>query len=203
MKENLTIKSFITIHISDFQRLGRKQQILSIIIMISLFFLGIFGSQFFFPYTTPSKIAISPSPTSIPLPANLSLVTYNKTVDLNATFSATLAIDSPNQGVEAADFFIDFDPNYLSIATISAGNYFRLYPVMKIGTHSAKISGTAYLVNNRFSIPIGKGRIADIVFTTLEATEGSIIKINKEKTFVGSSGNNILGKTGDLSITIK
>lgn len=203
MKETQNINAYLNKHISDFRKLGKIQQITAIVIMISLFFFGVYSSQLVFPASKPSKTDIVLSPTPIPLPANLSLVTGNKTVDLNATFSATLMIDSPTQGIEAADFVVDFDPDYLKIATISAGNYFSLYPVMKIGTNSAKISGIANLVNGRFTIPIGKGKIADIVFTSLDATDGSTIKINKEKTFVGSAGFNILGKTNDLEMIIK
>ena len=121
---------------------------------------------------------------------------------MGATFSAILNINSPNQGVEAADFVVSFDPDYLKVATISAGNYFGIYPVKQIEKDRVKISGIANLVNDKFIIPIGRGTIGSIVFETLDATTSTQISFDREKTIVASGGKNILDQITNLEVRI-
>jgi hypothetical protein len=196
-------------YLKQFGKLGQKQKVAIVIILAVSFIIGLGGQVVYQkltykPYPTPI-----PLPTEIPLSASLELTTDLPTdemggkAEVGATFSAILNIDSPNQGVEAADFVIRFDPSYLKVATVSAGNYFGLYPIKEISTDSAKISGIANLVNNRFLIPKGKGVADSIVFETLEATESTKISFDREKTIVASNGKNILGEIKDLSVKIE
>lgn len=186
----------------QFSNLGQKQKLLILGILAFSFVFGLGGQIGFQKLTNKPTPTPLPSPTEIPLPAYLELTSVEKTIEPGATFSATLNIDSPNQGVEAGDFVINFDPNYLNVATLSSGNYFGLYPIKNIGTESAKISGIANLVNNRFIIPKGKGIIATFVFETLQASDSTKVKINTDKTIVASGGKNILENTKDLNIQI-
>lgn len=189
-------------YLQQFLKLGKKEKIIIIAILVGCFFFGLAIP------TAVQKIAYKPSPTplptptEIPLPASLKLITDKKEIELGATFSAVLELDSPNQGVEAADFVIDFDPNYLKIATISSGNYFGVFPVKEIGTNSAQLSGMANLVNNQIVIPKGKGIVGSFIFEALEATESTKIKFDREKTIVASGGKNIVEQINDLTLQI-
>jgi hypothetical protein len=120
-----------------------------------------------------------------------------------ATFSATVRINSPTNGVEAADFLINFDPKYLKVATASSGKFFGSYPQKKIGRDYLKISGMASLRGSDFIIPKGEGTVVVITFKALSATDSTKIRFDREKTVVASKGKNILGDIKDLVISIE
>ena len=190
MGENLT--KYLSSALVEFKKVGMKQKIVIIAILIVCFAVGIAAPSAYQKLTYNVNPTPTPSPAPIPIPATLSLSINQPSITAGATFSATINIDSPNQGIEAADFVLDFDPNYLSVATISAGNYFGLYPIKSISSDSAKISGLANLVNNKFIIPIGKGSAGTIMFNALQATSSTAIRFDKVKTIVASGGKNIL-----------
>lgn len=190
-------------YLREFSRIGQRQKIIIVIVLAASFLMGFVlptGLAKLSNYQAPKP---TPSPTSIPLPAVISLSSDVADITMGATFSATININSPNQGVEAADFVVDFDPKYLKVATISAGNYFGLYPVKLAEKDKVKISGIANLVNDRFIIPVGRGTIGTITFKTLSATESTRIAFDRENTIVASGGKNILDKVTDLEINIK
>lgn len=192
-------------YLREFRKIKKGQQVIIIAVLAGIFTFGFllpFGINKFSTYK-PSKPL--PLPTPIPIPAEISLNADKKVLTSGATFSAIININSPNQGVEAADIVVDFDPNYLSVATVSAGNYFGQYPVKETGSGFVKISGIANLVNNKFIIPIGKGTIGSIIFETLSATGNTKISFDREKTIVAAGGKNILdqSKITDLQVIIK
>ena len=189
----------------EFKNIGKKQKILILAVLIGSLLFGLFLPVTINSLSNLKQAKLTPSPTPIPIPAVISLSSEKPEAALGATFSATININSPNQGVEAADFVVNFDPDYLSVATVSSGNYFGLYPVKEIGADSVKISGIANLVDNKFIIPIGKGVIGKIVFETLSATDSTKITFDREKTIVASGGKNILdqNKITDLTSSIK
>lgn len=192
-------------YLRDFKKIDQKKQIIIIAILIGSFVFGILIPVAVSNLTYKKSALPAPSPTSIPIPASLTLSADSASVKLGATFSATININSPNQGVDAADFIVDFDPQYLKVATVSGGNYFGLFPVKSATESAVKITGIANLVNNRFIIPIGEGTIGTITFQTLSATGNTDIKFDREKTIVASKGENILdqNKITDLQIMIK
>ena len=200
-KFSLSINKFLR----DFKKIGQKQKIIIISILVGSFLVGIFLPAILNNLSNPKIKIPAPSPTPIPIPASLSLTSDKNSIKLGATFSATLNINSPNQGVEAADFIINFDPDFIKVATISSGNYFGIYPVKSVEKDKVKISGIANLVNDRFIIPMGSGTIGSIVFETLSATPSTQLSIDREKTIVASGGKNILdlGKITDLTVSIK
>lgn len=195
------MKEAVKTYLTQFKKLERNAKILIIAILIGSFFIGVIGQIGY------RKLAYKPfpipSPTSIPTPASISLTSNSAEVETGATFSATIKINSPNQGVEAADFVVLFDPDYLKVATVSSGNFFGVYPVKKTETNSVKISGMANLIDNKIIIPKGEGTVGTITFEALAATESTKISFDKEKTIVASGGKNILGKITDLEISIK
>ncbi len=189
----------------DFKKIGQQQKIIIISILVGSFLVGILLPPVLNNLSNPKIKLPPPSPTPIPIPASLSLTSDKSNIKLGATFSATLNINSPNQGVEAADFVVNFDPKILKVATVSGGNYFGLYPVKAIEKDKVKISGIANLVNDKFIIPIGRGTIGSIVFQSLVATPSTQISFDREKTIVASKGENILDLNNilDLKVSIK
>lgn len=197
------LSALVNHYLREFGRIGKRQKTIIVIVLLASFLFGILlptGLNKLSTYQAPKP---TPSPTPIPLPAVISLSSDKTEVILGATFSATININSPNQGVEAADFVVNFDPKYLKVATISARNYFGLYPVKTAEKDRVKISGIANLVNDKFIIPVGRGTIGSIVFNTLSATSSTQISFDREKTIVASGGKNILDKVTNLEITIK
>lgn len=191
--------------IRDFKKIGKKQKIVIISILAGSFLVGIFLPAIITNLSSPKIKRPPPSPTPILIPASLSLTSDKNNIKLGTTFSAILNINSPNQGVEAADFVVNFDPKYLKVATVSAGNYFSLYPVKAIEKDNVKISGTANLLKDKFIIPIGRGTVGTIVFESLAATPSTQISFDREKTIVASKGKNILDQNNitDLQIVVK
>lgn len=197
------IKKFLTKFSSDFGKLGKKEKSFIIAILIASFTIGLGISTSYQKFITKPAITPTPVPSPILIPASLTLISDKKEVKVGATFSATLSINSSNQGVEAADFFIRFDPDYLKATNLTPGTFFKVYPQKVIEKDYLKISGVASLTDQTILISRGKGTIASITFETLAATESSPIVIDKAKTIVASGGKNILGKTNDLKISIK
>lgn len=196
---NITVAKYLR----DFSKIGLKRKLVILAILVGSFIFGISAPIFLNNMGQPVKVV--PSPTPIPVPASAEISAKVKEISAGNTFSATINVNSPNQGVEAADFVVNFDPNYLKVSTISSGNYFGLYPIKNADEGSVKISGIANLVNNKFIIPIGRGTIGTIMFQTLSATESTQISFDREKTIVASKGQNILdpNKITDLNISIK
>lgn len=196
-------------YFSDFQKIGKKEKGIIFAILLTSFVVGIVGSVNYQkltsrkPTTNDQRPATTPSP--IPLPASLSLTSDKKEIKKGENFTVTIKIDSPNQGVEAADFVITFDPLYLKVATVSAGNYFKTYPVKLTEKTSVKLSGVASLSDNKLLIPKGEGTIGTILFAAQTATSSTEIKFDEIKTIVAYGGKNILdmSKISNVKITIQ
>lgn len=191
----------------DFKKLPKKNQHLILIVLIICFVIGIASPNII---TSVAKIGVkktvqNPSPTPIPIPATLSLDTDKKDLKQGDAFEVTISINSPNQGVEAADFVVKFDPDYLSVATISAGNYFGAYPITQSEKGSVRLSGVATLNNTTLNIPKGRGAVGTIFFTADKTAVSTNIYFDREKTIVANNGKNILdlNKITDLKISIR
>lgn len=201
--DNFTIA--VNKYLRDFGKIGKRKKVIILAILAGSFFFGIFMPITVTNLSYKKPTLPIPSPTPIPLPASLTVTSDKRQAALNDTFIATINIDSPNQGVEAADFVVNFDPEILRVATVSGGNYFGLYPVKTAENDNVKISGIANLVNNKFIIPKGRGTAGSITFEALSATDSTKISFDREKTIVASGGKNILDmeKIADLDIIIK
>lgn len=200
--------NFLLRFISEFNKIGKKEKIIIFIILGICFFAGLgistelqkLSSEN--PKPTKSVTSVTPSPSPF-VPAKVSIKSNLDRIVKGATFSATVRINSPTNGVEAADFLVNFDPKYLKVATASSGKFFGYYPQKKIGKDYVKISGMATLTGDSFIVPKGEGTIASITFQALSATDSTKIRFDREKTVVASKGKNILGSIEDLLITIK
>lgn len=205
-------EKIVRYYLKESQKIGIKEKIIVLAILACSFLFGLYIPIILYridsrnkPYSYLTSPSPTSNPTSIPLPATLALTTDISDIKTNSTFSATISINSPNQGIEAADFLLHFDPNYLKVATLSTGKFFSLYPIKQTGEDFVKISGIAGLVNNRFLIPKGEGVVATIIFKTLEATNSTKIIFDRKMTIVASEGVNILDVNNivDLSLVIR
>lgn len=193
--------------LADFKKLPKKNQHLILIVLVICFVIGIASPNIIKTLSNAgnNKATSKPSPTLIPIPAELSLNSANKEVKKGEVFEVEISINSPNQGVEAADFVVKFDPDYLSVATISAGNYFGAYPITQNEKGSVRLSGVATLNNTTLNIPKGRGTVGTIFFTAEKTALSTNIFFDKEKTIIANNGKNILdlNKITDLEISIK
>ncbi len=190
----------------EFKKLPLISKIIITAILIGSFFVGIIGQIGYQKLTAREIVPTStPTPTPIQIPAKVSLTAETKEIETGATFSVSINLNSPDVGVEAADFVINFDGEVLKVATISSGSFFGLYPVKKISSDSVQISGMATLVDDRLIIPKGEGLVGSIIFEAQTATESTKISFNREKTIVANGGKNILDirSIKDLNISIK
>jgi len=187
---------------SDLEKTKGKERIIIVAIILFAFIIGITSTTIFFPATI---IPQNPrfQPTITPIPVDLTLSSDKKEVLTGATFAATLSLNSYNQGIEAAGFTIKFDPDTLRVATVSTGNFFSELQNQAIGKDTIQLTGIAVITDKKIIVPKGEGVIADIIFEALTATPSTSIKIDKSGTIVASGGNDILGKTKDLEISIK
>ena len=186
---------------SDLEKTKGKERIIIVAIILFAFIIGITSTTIFFPATIPQNPRFQPTIT--PIPVNLTLSSDKKEVLTGATFAASLNLNSYNQGIEAAGFTIKFDPDTLRVATVSAGNFFSEPQNQAIGKDTIQLTGIAVITDKKIIVPKGEGVIADIIFEALTATPSTSIKIDKSGTIVTSGGNDILGKTKDLEISIK
>ncbi len=194
--------------LSDFKKLPKKNQNLILIVLIICFVIGIASPNIIKSISKTggnNKISSKLSPTPIPIPAELSLNTAKKEIKKGDSFEVEISINSLSQGVEAADFVVKFDPEILSVATVSAGNYFGAYPISQSEKGSVRLSGVATLNKATLNIPKGKGTVGTISFTADSATDLTKIYFDREKTIVANNGKNILdlNKITDLEISIR
>lgn len=176
----------------DFKKIGVKQKLAIVGLLFFCFLLG-FGLAVLFLgriYQSQSK-------------AQLSLITPKLKLQKEEKIQVVLFLSSPKTGIEAADFVVDFDSNYLKINEVSLGNFFNKYPVKRIKHNSVKISGVASFSNNKITIPKGEGNIATFTFTAINSTKNTQIIINRKETIVANGGKNILGKTNNLDISVQ
>lgn len=201
-----SIKKNLDKYRKEFGRLGSREKIVILSILLFSFFAGIFGATNYHTWLTKNTSLFQEkvTPTPLPSPASLSIVqTKTQEITKGSAFDITIRLNSYNQGVQAADFIITFDPRYLQAATVSSGSFFHLYPKKDIGENFVKISAMASFSDKKIVIPKGEGVVADVTFQALDATPSTKIKFDREKTVVAVDGNNILGDIKDLEIQIK
>lgn len=197
-----TVKKFK----EDFHKIPRRDQFLICLVLLLCFILGISYpslSRKISSIGVKNKLILKVTPTVIPLPAALTLYADPPEVKKGSTLTVDILIDSPNQGVEAADFVINYDTDIFKVASISAGNYFGQYPINSIGDGFVKLSGVASLENNTLKIPKGRGTVGTLHVTAKKSARNSKISFDKDKTIVATNGKNIMGEVKDLEITVK
>lgn len=190
----------------ELKKVGGREKAIIVSILLASFAIGIVGSYAYknLAKATTYNPQLTISPTPLPKTALLTLMTDDKKLSVGKEFDVTLKLNSGNLGVEAADFVVNFDPDYLKVASVSTGTFFKNYPINTTGDNFVKISGVADFTEKAVVVPKGEGNVATVTFETLSATESTRIGFDKVKTIIAASGQNILdnGKMEDLIIGI-
>jgi len=193
----------------SFAKLGKKERTSIIFILIAAFLFGLLGSVVYKSFGTFSQLparkklseqAATPVPAR---PASLALQTASNNIKAGETFTVDIYQQSPD-GVEAADFVVNFDPEFLAVDSLNEGNYFKNYPINKTEETFVKLSGVATLENNTVIVPKGKGIVGTIVFKAVKNTDSTSVSFDRTQTIVAYGGKNILdqSKITDLEISI-
>jgi type II secretory pathway component PulC len=190
----------ITKLIKDIRKIGLKQKLIIILILSICFLIG-----FIIPLIIQNKNNFNRNENQIKKPqaaADLEISSNKKVLKVYETFTATILINSPTKGIEAADFFIKFDPNYLNLISQTPGSFFSVYPIQQIENNYFKLSGIAKKLDKGFIIPKGKGTVATLLFKAIKPVNSTTIEIDRDKTIIAAEGENILDKISNLKIKI-
>lgn len=191
----------ITRLLKDIRNIGLKQKLIIILILSICFTAGLI-----LPIIIQNQNKFNRNETKIINPratADIEISSSKKNFRVNETFTATILINSPSRGIEAADFFIKFDSNYLNLISQTPGSFFSVYPIQQTEKNYFKLSGIAKKLDKGFIIPKGKGTIATLLFKAIKPVNKTLIEIDDSKTIIAAEGENILGKINNLKITIK
>lgn len=123
----------------------------------------------------------------------LSLETEKSLLKVKDEFILTINLDSQNSEVAAADFVLNYDPQFLKVKALERGGFFSNYPVKKIEKNNFKISGVAAYDGESLILPKGNNSIAIATFQALKKGK-TIINFDSKKTIVATDGQNILAK---------
>jgi len=187
------------------KKIKSQQKIIIASILVLFFLAGIGLSVWYKKQSASTQSGQGSAGKVLRKTASLVLTTKDKKVARDESFTVKLVLDSGNQGVEAADFIVSFDPQFLQVRTLTPGNYFKTYPIKKTEGNTVKISGVAYFDGQSIIVPKGKGEVAEITFTAVSTIASTSITIDREKTVVASDGQNILNlsRITDLKIMVK
>ncbi len=194
-------------YIKDFKNVGKREKIIIFSILLASFAIGVTGS-YMYRNLGVRKASSTPevefSVTPLPKTSLITLESEKGDLATGNKFDVNLNLNSGNLGVEAADFVVNFDPDYLKAISVSTGTFFKNYPINTTGDNFVKISGVADFTEKAVVVPKGEGTVATITFETLQATESTKIEIDKIKTIIASGGQNILdtSKLEDLMISV-
>jgi len=187
------------------KRLTPRSKFIIILLLILAFIVGL-SIPLIINQTTPQP-APSPSPASPATtlkPVSIHLTTDSpQNIKTGANFDVSIKISSPNQGVDAADFIVYFDPSVLKPVKIMNGDFFQSIPVKKISANNIKISAIALLTDNKIIFPQGEGSVATITFDALKGTKDTLVYFDPDKTIVAHDGKNVLMNIKDLHLSIK
>ncbi len=194
------IKSYRKRIQADLAKIGRKQKIIILAVLAGCLVIGLF-----LPFIYKGFLSAKSGLKTNLKPVKLNLTATNKAVKSGETFITNIFLSSPDSGVEAADFIVKFDPNFLKVTEVATGNFFREYPIKETSTDFVKVSGIATLVEDTFLIPKGEGIVATITFQALKPAAKTAVSFDREKTIIASEGKNVLEKKNisDLEITVK
>jgi len=191
--------------INTFQKLGKREKIGVIALILLSFAIGI-GISFVISSprnpSTPLGVTQQPiSPTPLPKVAEVSLTADKKTITKGSKFDVDVILSTPKE-TEASDFVIQFDPKYLKAEKITEGIFFKILPIEKIATSSVAISGLATIEGNKLMIPKGTGKVATISFSAVSATTSTEIRFDPLNTVVAAGGENIIKTLTGINIKI-
>lgn len=188
----------------EYKRIGPRERKIILCLLIGAFFIGFSVSFAFFKISYQQKLSAISTPVSpIPLPALLQITTSKTKITKGETFPVVLTLDTFDRPIEAANFDLKYDPQYLTPVKYATGNFFRFYPKKENVNNLITIYGATDVENNIFIIPKGEGTIATVTFEAIKTTPNTTLGIDSKTSTIGSKGINILQKTDDLNIKIE
>ncbi len=181
--------------------LGRKQTL--VVIVVAFFVVGLAGSIWYRSLRSQGNGIGLPSDKT--KQATLRLSSNKNSVRTNDEFTVTISLDSGDMGVDAADFVVDFNPQYVKVESVTTGDFFQTYPINRTETDSIRISGVAFFDGKNIVIPKGTGTVGKINFIALDQKGDSRIEFDRNKTIVATGGENILDsdKIHDFELRIQ
>ena len=135
-----------------------------IVALVLFLFIALVAAAVWFKTSGPAGLGNTDRAAVLPKTAVLTLESEQKSVAPGETVSARLLLDTGQQGVEAADFVLNFDARYLNIKSVVPGNFFKSYPANKSEGNSVRISAVAYFDGSSVIIPKGRGKEASLTF---------------------------------------
>ena len=197
-------ETFLKKLISDYRRIGVKQKQTIKILLIGFFFVGFLVSSLLTYFLNQRAISLSGlQNTRVSTNAIFQISTPKTSVKKGETIAVLFSLDTQNQPVEATNFDINYDPDYLLPVKYTMGNFFKLYPKKENVNNLISIYGATDIENNMFIIPAGKGTVATISFQTLKPVKKTSILLNEKTSTVAAKGKNILKNLKNLDITIE
>lgn len=192
-----------------FNKISLQAKGMVVVILIFSFILGVVVPPMLKKMSTkeqPSiQIQAQSSPKLTAQSAQMIFSTNISSVRVSDPIVVTVFLDSGLRGVEAADFYFTYDPQYLKLDSATSGGFFKSYPINTSTSGSVRISGMADFNGKTLSVPKGKGVVATLTFTALAPTTSTFVGYDQIKTVVASNGQNILStsKNSGLSVSIK
>jgi hypothetical protein len=120
---------------------------------------------------------------------------------VGSSFQVSVIINSGDQDVHAADIYVSYDPEILTVDSVEEGTFFGTF-IRRTGEEGMiNFSGTVELVDEGILIPSGKGLVATITFTPAKSTQSTDIQIDA-KTVIASGGTNILDTNSLAPLTL-
>ena len=141
---------------------------------------------------------LPPSPTPLGEKVSLSLLPSSTWVKMGQTFSVEIVLDTGKRKVDAADVFLEYDPQTLKVERVLTGDFFDQFPV--VASESGRIQISA-LVSPQEEGPrtiSGRGKVGVVVFKGVSPGE-AVVRFSPD-CLVATAGNNILEKTTGGSI---
>ena len=124
--------------------------------------------------------------------AVLTLESNSSEISVGGELTVNMTLDSKANEVAAADFVLQFDPEYFSVASVSTGNFFSNYPVNITGKNFVKLSGVATFDGETLTLPKGRNSVGQIAFKSTGKTGKTEFRFDSNKTIVATNGQNIL-----------
>lgn len=162
-----------------------------------------------FKPTKPEVTTRPPDAVTMAKPTSVSLTAAQSSIKIGEKLTVSINISSGDKLTDGTDIVLNFDPNLLSVATLSAGPVnpgplYNEYPFNKLEEGNITVSGIA---------PASKGVVANGLFGTVEFTakKAGLAKLNllytKDSTndtnvIETGSGRDILEKVENLEIKI-
>jgi len=107
---------------------------------------------------------------------SLSLLPQQKEIKINKPFEVRVEINTKGKSASGADVVVTYDPKILNVSesSITTGNIFPLYPLVKIKPEKGQIAITGVISQEEKPSFQGKGTFATIKFTPIKTGKTTV-----------------------------